>query len=205
MEFPCGYSTLIRYLSSKIPQHWILLEQIVENILWNTNNHIQITCSNGQIYQCDYIICTIPLAVLKWNYRSLFTPALPGMTKLSLISRIILFLFLLEWKIEAIQKMDMGTVDKIYLFYDQLNFFNGNSLAIIYDREHDTLDIKREWFKKIFLFQKVYDNILLCWITGDEAIYCEQLDETYIGDVLTNLFRRSLKNNNIPKPTRVIR
>jgi len=111
----------------------------------------------------------------------------------------------LAWKIEAIQKMDMGTVDKIYLFYDQLDFFTGDSLAIVYDREHETLDIKKEWYKKIFLFQKVYDNVLLCWITGDEAIYCEQLDETHIGDVLTNLFRKSLKNINIPTPTKVVR
>lgn len=111
----------------------------------------------------------------------------------------------LAWKTEAIQKMDMGTVDKIYLFYDKLDFFSGDSLAIVYDRPHDTLDIKKEWYKKIFLFQKVYDNVLLCWITGDEAIFCEQLDETHIGDVLTNLFRKSLKNINIPTPTKVTR
>ncbi|CAF0724806.1 unnamed protein product [Rotaria sordida] len=187
MEFPSGYSTLIRYLCSQIPKNWILFEQFVENILWDTDNHVKITCANGNIYECEHVICTIPLAVMKWSYKSLFTPALP------------------TWKIEAIQKMDMGTVDKIYLFYEQLNFFNGDSLAIVYDREHDTLDIKREWFKKIFLFQKVYDNVLLCWITGDEAIFCEQLDEKHIGDVLTNLFRKSLKNPNIPTPTKVIR
>ncbi|UJR33849.1 hypothetical protein I4U23_021271 [Adineta vaga] len=187
MEFPCGYSTLIRYLRSQIPQDWIVFEQFVENIEWDTDNHVRITCANGNIYECDYVICTIPLAVMKWSYKSLFTPALPA------------------WKIEAIQKMDMGTVDKIYLFYDQLDFFAGDSLAIVYDREHDTLDIKKEWYKKIFLFQKVYDNVLLCWITGDEAIFCEQLDETYIGNVLTNLFRKSLKNNDIPLPTKVTR
>ena len=101
--------------------------------------------------------------------------------------------------------MDMGTVDKIYLFYDKIDFFEGDSLAIVYDREHDSLDIKKEWYKKIFLFQKVYDNILLCWITGDEAIFCEQIDENQISDVLTNLFRRSLKNPDIPAPTKVVR
>lgn len=187
MEFPSGYSTLIRYLHSKIPQDWLRFEQQVENISWNTEGRIQITCTNHQIYECDYVICTIPLAVMKWSHKSLFTPALPS------------------WKSEAIEKMDMGTVDKIYLFYDKIDFFEGDSLAIVYDREHDTLDIKKEWYKKIFLFQKVYDNILLCWITGDEAIFCEQIDENQIGDVLTNLFRRSLKNPDIPAPTKVVR
>ncbi|CAF0728225.1 unnamed protein product [Adineta steineri] len=187
MEFPCGYSTLIRFLCSQIPQNWIQFDQFVENILWDQNDRVHITCKNGNVYECDYVICTIPLAVMKWNYKSLFTPPLP------------------TWKTEAIQKMDMGTVDKIYLFYDQLDFFTGDSLAIVYDREHDTLDIKKEWYKKIFLFQKVYDNVLLCWITGDEAIFCEQLDETYIGDTLTNLFRKSLKNPSIPTPTKVVR
>jgi len=187
MEFPRGYFTLIRYLRSQIPQDWILFEQFVENINWDTDDRVRITCTNGNIFECEHLISTIPLAVMKWSYKSLFTPALPA------------------WKLEAIQKMDMGTVDKIYLFYDQLNFFTGDSLAIVYDREHETLDIKKEWFKKIFLFQKVYDNVLLCWITGDEAIFCEQLDETYIGDTLTNLFRKSLKNPSIPSPTKVVR
>ncbi|CAF3525593.1 unnamed protein product [Rotaria socialis] len=187
MEFPSGYSTLIRYLFSQIPQDWILFEQFVENILWDTDKHVKITCANGNIYECEQLICTIPLAVMKWSYKSLFTPALPA------------------WKSEAIQKMDMGTVDKIYLFYDKIDFFTGDSLAIVYDREHDTLDIKKEWYKKIFLFQKVYDNVLLCWITGDEAIFCEQLNEKYIGDVLTNLFRKTLKSAHIPTPTKVVR
>lgn len=101
--------------------------------------------------------------------------------------------------------MDMGTVDKIYLFYDKVDFFEGDSLAIVYDRNHHNLNIKTEWYKKIFLFQKVYDNVLLCWITGDEAIFCEQLDETYIGNVLTAVFRKSLKNSAIPIPNKVVR
>lgn len=108
------------------------------------------------------------------------------------------------WKTEAIQNMDMGTVDKIYLFYDTIDFFDGDSLAIVYDRR-SSFDIKKEWYKKIFLFQKVYENVLLCWITGDEAIFCEQLPERYIGEVLTNVFRKSLNNPDIPTPTKVIR
>ncbi|CAF4113342.1 unnamed protein product [Rotaria socialis] len=108
MEFPSGYSTLIRYLFSQIPQDWILFEQFVENILWDTDKHVKITCANGNIYECEQLICTIPLAVMKWSYKSLFTPALPA------------------WKSEAIQKMDMGTVDKIYLFYDKIDFFTGS-------------------------------------------------------------------------------
>lgn len=78
MEFPSGYTTLIRYLYSKIPQDWLRLEQQVENIHWNTEGRIKIFCTNGNIYECDYIICTIPLAVMKWSHKSLFTPALPS-------------------------------------------------------------------------------------------------------------------------------
>jgi protoporphyrinogen oxidase len=81
MEFPGGYSTLIRYLRSQIPQNWILFEQFVENIFWDSDDHVRITCANGKIYECDYVICTIPLAVMKWSYKSLFTPALPGKIK----------------------------------------------------------------------------------------------------------------------------
>ena len=51
MEFPGGYSTLIRYLASQIPKNWISLNNFVENIMWNTDAHIRIICENGQIYQ----------------------------------------------------------------------------------------------------------------------------------------------------------
>ncbi|CAF0786094.1 unnamed protein product [Didymodactylos carnosus] len=187
LEFPCGYSSLIRYLRSLIPESWLRFDKFVENISWyNDDQRIKIECANGERYECNHCIVTIPLACLKWNYKSLFTPALPA------------------WKTEAIHKLDMGTVDKIYLFYDNLDFIKGDSLAIVYDKD-DNIDIKKEWYKKIFLFMKVYDNVLLGWITGDEAIYCEDLDETYIGNVLTNVFRKSLKNPSIPKPNKVIR
>lgn len=78
MEFPGGYSKLIHFLYSQIPENWIVFEQFVENILWNTDDHVTITCANGDIFECDQVICTIPLAVMKWSYKSLFTPALPG-------------------------------------------------------------------------------------------------------------------------------
>ena len=80
MEFPCGYSTLIRYLTSQIPTSWILFQQFVENIDWDSPDRIRIKCNNGKIYECDHVISTIPLAVMKWNYKSLFTPALPRKT-----------------------------------------------------------------------------------------------------------------------------
>ena len=83
MEFPSGYSTLIRYLSSQLPKNWIQFEQFVQNVHWDTNDRIQITCANGNIFECDYIICTIPLAVMKWNHKSLFTPTLPGRVQLN--------------------------------------------------------------------------------------------------------------------------
>ena len=60
-----------------------------------------IECENGQFYYADHIICTIPLGVLKEKHSTLFSPGLP------------------EPKLKSMDKLRFGTVNKIFLQYDQ--------------------------------------------------------------------------------------
>ena len=62
---------------------------------------VEISGSN-EIFEVDYVITTVSLGVLKADHESLFEPKLP------------------KRKIEAIQKLGFGLVDKIFLEFDRL-------------------------------------------------------------------------------------
>jgi monoamine oxidase len=61
-----------------------------------------VECENGEVYDCEHVIVTVPLGVLKDQVtKELFNPKLP------------------QYKIESIEKLLFGTVDKIFLEYDR--------------------------------------------------------------------------------------
>lgn len=123
-------------------------------------------------------------------------------------------------KIDAIETVKMGTVDKIFLFYDDLSSFFPNVNAvhpIFVDDEEVTTDgniavgddetkvATSPWHRKVFTFDRFYDNMLLVWITGWQAEYAEKLTDEEIGRTLTDLLRRTLNNSNVPEPKRVLK
>ena len=63
--------------------------------------NVQVVCEDGSIFYADHVICTVPLGVLKAKSSKLFSPALPS------------------YKIESINKLLFGTVNKIFLEYDR--------------------------------------------------------------------------------------
>lgn len=64
---------------------------------------------------------------------------------------------------------------------------------------------KKNWFYKTYSFDKFYQNMLIVWMSGEEADYVETLSETEISKTLTDLLRKFLNNPNIPYPTKIIR
>jgi spermine oxidase len=61
---------------------------------------VKVKCSDGTEYTADFVIVTLPLGVLKHNYKTLFTPVLPKIKK------------------NAIEEISFGTVGKIYLEFE---------------------------------------------------------------------------------------
>lgn len=67
----------------------------------NSTASVEVICENGVRFFADHVICTIPLGVLKESATTLFSPPLP------------------QYKMEAIDRLLFGTVNKIFLFYDR--------------------------------------------------------------------------------------
>lgn len=63
--------------------------------------NVEVVCEDGSRYYADHVICTIPLGVLKEKAMTLFSPPLP------------------QYKLDSINKLLFGTVDKILLEYDR--------------------------------------------------------------------------------------
>ncbi|XP_068218117.1 spermine oxidase [Palaemon carinicauda] len=148
---------------------------------------VEVVCQNGKRFYADHVICTVPLGVLKENGKKLFDPPLP------------------DYKMDSINRLCFGVVDKIYLEYER-PFLNPNLTEVLL--LWDPIDLKEpvseRWFKKIYSFTKVSETLLLGWISGDEAKYMETLPFDQVSEKCTEILRQFLNDPFIPKPKRCI-
>lgn len=78
----------------------ILLNKRVINISWMSDK-CAIETADLSTYHADHIIVTIPLGILQAYHKKLFTPKLPDI------------------KVSSIENMRMGTLNKIFLEFDE--------------------------------------------------------------------------------------
>eukprot|EP00208_Stichococcus_sp_RCC1054_P004285 CAMPEP_0206141490 /NCGR_PEP_ID=MMETSP1473-20131121/13113_1 /ASSEMBLY_ACC=CAM_ASM_001109 /TAXON_ID=1461547 /ORGANISM="Stichococcus sp, Strain RCC1054" /LENGTH=529 /DNA_ID=CAMNT_0053536087 /DNA_START=104 /DNA_END=1693 /DNA_ORIENTATION=- len=89
-----GFQNLAAQLAAGISD--IRYGHIVHNINWG-EGAAQISCTNGSGFSADAVIVTVSLGVLKAQYSTLFEPQLPSE------------------KVEVIQRMGFGVVNKVFL------------------------------------------------------------------------------------------
>lgn len=153
------------------------------------DDEVEVLCQNGTKFVAEHVICTLPLGVLKQNARKIFVPSLP------------------DYKVESMEKLLFGTVDKIFLAYDR-PFLNPDisEVLLLWEMEPENKsndvedDLSKTWFRKIYSFSKVTETVLLGWISGREAVYMESLPEQVIAETCTTILRKFLSDPFIPKP-----
>lgn len=80
----------------------IKFNKTVNKIKYNqSNGEIKVECEDDSKFSADHVICTVLLGVLEERHLSMFEPQLP-------LSKFI-----------AIDALDYGTVDKIYLEFEK--------------------------------------------------------------------------------------
>ncbi|CAK9814821.1 Peroxisomal N(1)-acetyl-spermine/spermidine oxidase [Anthophora plagiata] len=158
----------------------------------NTNPSIEIQCENGKTIFAEHVICTLPLGVLKEKANDIFEPPLPN------------------YKLEAIDRLLFGTVDKIFLEYDRPFLNPGVSeVMLLWDdrglSEEEKEDISKTWFRKIYSFTKISETLLLGWISGKAAEYMEKLSGAEVTDICTSILRKFLNDPFVPAPKNCLR
>ena len=133
------------------------------------------------------------LGVLKERQDYMFEPKLPNE------------------KINAIDGLSLGTVDKIYLeFAEPFWVDKWAGINLIWNK-HDLYEIKKNpkeaWLEDVFGFYPVMyqPNILCGWISGKSARNMESLSEKEVKKGVLGLLRRFLGKPSLPDPISIKR
>lgn len=141
------------------------------------------------------MICTIPLGVLKERHMSMFEPLLP----LS--------------KFKNIDGLTFGTVDKIFLEFDE-PFWNSEwgGFSILWKleqlKEVKEDPINGDWLDGLlggYIFNTLQPNVLCFWISGPKALNMEQKSDADVKAGVEKILRMFVKQWNIPNAKAMIR
>ncbi len=169
-----GFDSFSHYLAEGLP---IKLNQQVESIRYK-KDQIKIETETEK-YTADYVVVAVPLGVLKENVIR-FKPKLP------------------KKKQAAIDRLEMGTVNKVVLFFE----------SVFWEKELQYMGItppekgKYNYFLNFRTFSET--NALMTFAFGDFAIEMENhSDKQVIADVMAHL--NIMYGKDIPQPIRMIR
>lgn len=165
-----GYQPIINYLASQLT---VLLQTEVNTIDY-TGSQITVHTNHGQ-YHADFVIVTVPLGVLKQG-RIKFQPDLP------------------ERKKQAINKLNMGVLDKFFLKFPKLFWPQETRIITVLQDRYDDFT----WFINYYYFYK--KPILMGSLGADTARQFEKLTNENIYAMIMQRLQQWF-GNNIPEPT----
>ena len=172
--FPNGYDKIADYLAENID---VRLNQIITRVDYSGGD-LSVTTQNGGLFTAKHVICTLPLGVLKANSVQFF-PTLPTS------------------KLDALSRLQMGTVNKVVLVFPNL-FWQQDTQYFGYC---STIKGQYPYFLNVKKFMNL--NALMTFGFGDYGQTMEgQTDAQIQADAMVIL--RNIFGNNIPDPTNII-
>ncbi|XP_026479207.1 spermine oxidase-like [Ctenocephalides felis] len=182
-----GYLRFLEVIMNKYPDENkalkldIRFHKEVISIEWErptAKKSVIIKCKDNSTYEADHVIVAVPLGVLK-NSPTLFTPNLP------------------QYKKNCIENLGFGTVDKIFLRFENkwwLPEWNGIRLLwTVEDREELLKKNELEkWVDDVFGFYTVdqCSDVLCGWVTGPSAKIMESLSDEKVLQICSDLIRK---------------
>ena len=103
---------MLQIFKNDIPDDKIVLTTPVTKIDYTDSNNVEIVSRDGTKFLADIVIFTGSLGVLKEKGRDIFDPQLPND------------------KLQAIDRIGFGTVDKIYLEFSDNRHFHQHVVLI---------------------------------------------------------------------------
>lgn len=207
LQFIHFSTTFFTILQNKIPvnspnaldiEARVLLNKEVSKITYTTSNTstdpIHVKCADGTEYSCDHLICTVSLGVLKKRHWSMFEPILP------------------RHKIDSIDAMGFGTVDKIYVEFTKPFWerdWEGVSFLWATEQLKEIHDdpVNSEWMKDTIGFYTVahQPNVLCGWLSGKAARTMERVSESDLKNGVERVLRLFLTDWEGAKVKNIIR
>uniref|UniRef100_A0AC34F574 Amine oxidase domain-containing protein n=1 Tax=Panagrolaimus sp. ES5 TaxID=591445 RepID=A0AC34F574_9BILA len=184
-----GYTAILSYLSSKIPTSKFHLNYRIANINFS-GEETKLTLANGTVIneEFNYVIVTTALGHLKKFARKMFIPQLP------------------DRLLKAIDKIGMGTSEKIFLEYSDTTWMDTFLTPLPVpgcQGQNEVGEIEMEFNT----FQKVSwtPNVIMAWIAGHGPEKVDKISDKELSKILTKLFQNIYLNTSIPEPLAIIR
>ncbi|KAL0808805.1 hypothetical protein ABMA28_012483 [Loxostege sticticalis] len=194
-----GYKTLFKILlntyenGTGLPTLTTDLNKEVTQILWpqDPEGVVVVKCKDGAEYTADNVIVTVSVGVLKERHESLFSPPLP------------------QEKIDAINGIPLGVVDKIVLLFNETWWPNNTFMGFIW-RGEDRRQVPEEdqWTTMILGASQPMscERALTLWTNGETAKHMESLPEEVVKTKSMELLRKFVgTNRTIPEPVGFLR
>ncbi|KAH8286003.1 hypothetical protein KR054_000806, partial [Drosophila jambulina] len=195
-----GYARFLRLLmkvSEDEPEGLGLLENCVRlgkkvvKIEFVDPDKVRVQCEDGDDFNVDHVICTVSLGVLKEQHDRLFIPPLPPA------------------KVNAIRSLQLGTVDKMFLEFEEQPFPDDFVGFYCVWREEELKELRGSefaWLEGISAIHKIkhQPRLLLVWVGGAHGRRAELLEGKEVLKGLHWLFCKFLTFE-IPSPQRFSR
>ncbi|XP_053306604.1 peroxisomal N(1)-acetyl-spermine/spermidine oxidase-like [Spea bombifrons] len=203
--FPRGFESLINQIKSPLPNNTILLNKVVETVHWNGSYQgndsrtfpVMVACEDGDTFVADHVIVTVPLGFLKERSSSFFSPSLS------------------PEKVQSIQQMGFGTVNKILLEF-KTPFWEPETevMLLVWDGEspliNPPINLTQDWVKKLAGFvvlqrPEQVGHVLCGFIAGEESAFMETLTDEEVLSNMTAVLRQFTGDPNLSPPIRILR
>ena len=201
-RFGSGYSfgCFVKKLLEDLPKDTILYGREVVSI--NTeSNPTMVKCKNGDQFEADHVIVTIPLGVLKRrcldenlisNESPLFVPPLP------------------VEKLKAIRELGFGCMGKMTLKFDQeiTTKCKFNPLLILWRQEDEDDPIIKQkfpWATEFVQLERIYNsNLYETWMDASMITSIENASDDEIAGAFSYILGKMFQHP-VPKPVGVYR
>ncbi|XP_017028056.1 spermine oxidase [Drosophila kikkawai] len=155
------------------------------------SDQVRVVCEDGDVFNVDHVICTASLGVLQEQHERLFNPPLSPA------------------KVKAIQSLQLGTVDKLFLEFKEQPFPDDFVGFFCLWREEEVKELRCSefaWLEGITGIHKIkhQPRLLLVWIGGLHGRRVELLTDNIVLSGLQWLFGKFLSFE-VPPPDRFLR
>nr|BAS29669.1 polyamine oxidase 5 [Selaginella lepidophylla] len=174
-----GFSSVVHYMAKSLPPNTIQFSKKVEKVVWSSGDSsntfpVKVHCEDGSVLEADHVIVTVSLGVLKAKALAnsdgrdgecpLFQPLLP------------------TWKLEAIEKLGFGVVDKLFVLMEPTEDGRHPNLQLIHrpvNSDGRRVSSSPDWMRKTHSMYPIRkkSNVLVAWFAGDEARAMEALSD----------------------------
>ncbi|XP_055611005.1 spermine oxidase-like [Uranotaenia lowii] len=153
---------------------------------------VRVECEDGSILEANHVLLTVSLGVLKHTYEEIFDPILPS------------------WKIDAIEGLHFGLVNKAFLEFEQPFWLELANVFRLVWRRSDLVELQNldlGWVEGVSTFFAVdsHPNVLGVWLVGSHGRHIESLPDEAVKKGLHLLLKRFFRNLNVPEPLNFIR